>query len=169
MFYSALTNGFYDSQIHGQNMPEDAIEISDELYKKVLEEELQGKKIIPDENGSPIAVERFFTDEELSAEARIKRNQLLFDSDHTQLPDSPYNFEEWAIYRQALRDVPQQSSFPHDIKWPQKPNKQRYFMAILSHSNGIEGATLTVTTNPAQNLDKLKAMQVPLPFATFIF
>jgi len=27
----------------------------------------------------------------------------------------------WATYRQALLDVPQQSGFPHDITWPTKP------------------------------------------------
>jgi hypothetical protein len=28
---------------------------------------------------------------------------------------------EWAAYRQALLDVPQQSGFPHNIVWPTKP------------------------------------------------
>lgn len=28
---------------------------------------------------------------------------------------------EWAAYRQALLDVPQQSGFPHDVTWPTKP------------------------------------------------
>ena len=27
----------------------------------------------------------------------------------------------WSAYRQALLDVPQQSSFPYDITWPTKP------------------------------------------------
>ena len=27
----------------------------------------------------------------------------------------------WADYRQALRDIPQQSGFPGDIDWPVKP------------------------------------------------
>jgi len=39
-------------------------------------------------------------------------------------------------------------------------------MAILSHTNGIDTSTVTVTTGTAENLDELKAMQVPLPFAT---
>lgn len=25
---------------------------------------------------------------------------------------------EWADYRQALRDIPQQDGFPHDVTWP---------------------------------------------------
>ena len=28
----------------------------------------------------------------------------------------------WSAYRQALLDVPQQSSFPYDITWPTKPS-----------------------------------------------
>jgi hypothetical protein len=28
---------------------------------------------------------------------------------------------EWAAYRQALLDIPQQSSFPHNVVWPTKP------------------------------------------------
>jgi len=28
---------------------------------------------------------------------------------------------EWATYRQALLDVPQQSGFPHNVTWPQEP------------------------------------------------
>lgn len=28
---------------------------------------------------------------------------------------------EWATYRQALLDIPQQDSFPHNIAWPHKP------------------------------------------------
>jgi hypothetical protein len=29
--------------------------------------------------------------------------------------------QEWATYRQALLDVPQQAGFPHDVVWPVKP------------------------------------------------
>lgn len=28
---------------------------------------------------------------------------------------------EWAEYRQALRDVPEQAGFPYDVKFPEKP------------------------------------------------
>lgn len=54
--------------------------------------------------------------------ARDKRNRLLRDSDWAVLPDAPAsNEQEWRDYRQALRDVPQQSGFPDDITWPTKP------------------------------------------------
>lgn len=55
---------------------------------------------------------------------RLKRDNLLLSSDHTQLVDSPLNSEEkqvWRVYRQALRDLPQQSGDPDNIIWPEKP------------------------------------------------
>lgn len=39
-----------------------------------------------------------------------KRNRKLLASDWTQLPDCPLSDskkQEWAVYRQALRDIPQ--------------------------------------------------------------
>ena len=29
--------------------------------------------------------------------------------------------QAWAVYRQALLDVPQQDGFPHNVSWPSKP------------------------------------------------
>jgi hypothetical protein len=53
---------------------------------------------------------------------RTRRNQLLAASDYTQLPDNthPKKFE-WAVYRQALRDLPQQPGFP-TVDFPKDPN-----------------------------------------------
>ena len=63
------------------------------------------------------------TDEEVAADVIAIRDALLIDTDWTQLPDVPEETRAlWADYRQALRDVPQQDGFPHDINWPEKPN-----------------------------------------------
>jgi hypothetical protein len=54
---------------------------------------------------------------------RTQRNFLLEKSDWTQLPDSPLNQEkkeEWILYRQALRDITNQSD-PKWIIWPTIP------------------------------------------------
>ena len=62
------------------------------------------------------------TTEELTQYARAQRDQLLAESDWTQLPDVPAAIKDaWAVYRQALRDVPQQSGFPANIVWPTRP------------------------------------------------
>ena len=53
---------------------------------------------------------------------RKRRNELLQQSDWTQLPDVPIETrEQWAAYRQALRDVTQQPGFPNDVEWPEPP------------------------------------------------
>jgi len=54
-------------------------------------------------------------------EARKERDALLAESDWTQVLDAPVDAEAWVAYRQALRDVPEQSGFPGDIEWPQIP------------------------------------------------
>lgn len=58
----------------------------------------------------------------LASQVRDRRNQLLTESDWTQAADVPQSLKDaWAPYRQALRDVPQQTGFPTDIVWPTKP------------------------------------------------
>ncbi len=51
---------------------------------------------------------------------REERNALLAACDWTQLPDAPVDAGDWAVYRQALRDITQQSD-PFAIEWPQEP------------------------------------------------
>jgi hypothetical protein len=51
-----------------------------------------------------------------------QRNALLANSDWTQLADVPLSAEkkaQWATYRQALRDITDQSGFPDQINWPE--------------------------------------------------
>ena len=54
-------------------------------------------------------------------EIRSERNRKLSESDWTQLTDSPVNKTTWATYRQALRDITNQSKFPSEITWPVSP------------------------------------------------
>jgi hypothetical protein len=54
---------------------------------------------------------------------RSQRNTLLAQSDWTQMPDSGViNKEDWLVYRQALRDVSKQLSFPWSVNWPVAPS-----------------------------------------------
>jgi hypothetical protein len=52
---------------------------------------------------------------------RTERNQLLAECDWTQLPDAPVDVQAWAVYRQELRNVPDQPTFPWNVTWPTKP------------------------------------------------
>ena len=57
-------------------------------------------------------------------EANNTVKSLLSDSDWAMLPDVPMTNgkkTEWIEYRRALREVKYQAGFPHDIKWPSKP------------------------------------------------
>jgi hypothetical protein len=56
----------------------------------------------------------------LAAEERAKRNALLAETDHYALSDVTMS-SDMTAYRQALRDVPQQTDFPTSINWPTKP------------------------------------------------
>ena len=63
--------------------------------------------------------------ENVAAEVRAKRNELLAATDWTQLADSQLDEEAQAAmraYRQALRDIPQQEGFPLSVEWPEEPN-----------------------------------------------
>ena len=51
--------------------------------------------------------------EALAIQIRAKRDQLLRESDWTQLPDAPVNQTVWATYRQLLRDLPEVAGFPN--------------------------------------------------------
>ena len=51
---------------------------------------------------------------------RARRDKLLSASDFTQLPDTPHNKHDWAVYRQALRDITNQPD-PLNIVWPVPP------------------------------------------------
>lgn len=60
--------------------------------------------------------------ESLADRIRQARNSRLQDCDWTQLADAPQAIKDkWASYRQALRDVPQQSGFPINVQWPTQP------------------------------------------------
>ena len=60
-------------------------------------------------------------DAEQAKNVRAERNRLIAESDWTQLADAPVDNLAWALYRQALRDLPLQDGFPWDIVYPTKP------------------------------------------------
>lgn len=57
-----------------------------------------------------------------AAEVRTERNTKLASTDWTQASDVPQAVKDsYVSYRQALRDVPNQSGFPNEITWPVAP------------------------------------------------
>lgn len=70
MFYHAKTNGFYDPKIG--TVPDDAIEISDEKYKELMDGAATGLMISSDDRGNPILKQQ---DEPSDAEKAERRNR----------------------------------------------------------------------------------------------
>ena len=65
------------------------------------------------------------TNEQLETEVRIERGQRLDESDFTVLPDSPLSdskIAEWKTYRQALRDLPANTTDWANPPYPTPPS-----------------------------------------------
>ncbi|WP_042858205.1 tail fiber assembly protein [Dickeya sp. NCPPB 3274] len=125
MFYSKSSNGFYSKEVNGDNIPGDAVAIGDDYYQHLLSEQALGNTIIFDELAKkPIAVTPAPVSETQLAEAvRRQRDNLLLASDWTQVPDAPVDQQAWRSYREVLRQVPEQTGFPHNVEWPALPGK----------------------------------------------
>lgn len=54
VFYSPTAGGFYTREIHGDNIPADAVEITEAEHAALLEGQSMGKIIVADESGRPI-------------------------------------------------------------------------------------------------------------------
>lgn len=52
---------------------------------------------------------------------RTLRDLKLRETDYTQLPDYPHDPLPWQEYRQALRDLPANTSDPRAPEWPDEP------------------------------------------------
>lgn len=62
--------------------------------------------------------------DDAAAQVKKKRDFLLYESDWTQIPNNPLTNEQqqaWAVYRQELRDIPQQAGYPFNVDWPIAP------------------------------------------------
>lgn len=83
------------------------LDVGNRHYRELVE---QGIEIAPYVEPAPTA-----------EQVRSERDRLLAESEWTQVADAPVDQAAWATYRQALRDVPQQAGFPHDVVWPEQP------------------------------------------------
>ena len=71
-------------------------------------------------------VSNLLNDDEVSDELylirmRLWRNKELTRTDWTQVADAPVDQAAWAVYRQALRDLPASNADPREIELPIEP------------------------------------------------
>jgi len=133
-FYSPSTGCTYLPAIHGENIPDDAVEISENVFELVIANPEQGKIRAHDEKGLPYLVdapvvtpdpgvtERTWRDAELSSVIWLRdrhRDQLDIGSDTTLTVEQ---FAELLLYLQALRDWPQSADFPDSQHRPLAPD-----------------------------------------------
>ncbi|MBB6153710.1 hypothetical protein HDC30_000904 [Pseudomonas sp. JAI115] len=134
MFYSPSTAGFYNAEIHGDNIPEDAVEITDALYAELIDAPSRGKCIAMAEDGLPMLadppspsaetlaiIERAWRDTELAiTDARVSRHRDELESS-SPCTLSAEEYGELQQYRRQLRDWPQASAFPRHGLRPAQP------------------------------------------------
>ena len=89
---------------------------SDGNYYELTPEEKNKQK-----RSSPTLTREQAKFEAASGRVRYERNRFLEETDRFALQDRTMS-QEMIDYRQALRDVPQQEGFPHEVIWPEKPS-----------------------------------------------
>ncbi len=98
------------------------VPVEDNLVNQPLKVEKNGDEYI-------LSVDAQAKLEQAWQDLRSRRNQLLRDSDWTQMPDSPLAQEArliWSEYRQKLRDLPKEVTVTSlqdfdSLSWPIKP------------------------------------------------
>lgn len=89
VFYSPTTGGFYIRDIHGDNIPADAVEITEAEHAALLEGQSQGNAVVADENGRPILQDPPpLTPEQIVAQYTAAVQQHLDDFARTRNYDS---------------------------------------------------------------------------------
>ncbi len=96
----------------------EAIPLTREPYTIYTTEWVKGADLIYREEIVTTVVDEAARDEAAATAIRAERDRLLRASDWTQVADAPVDQEAWALYRQALRDVPEQVGFPVAVEWP---------------------------------------------------
>lgn len=82
-----------------------------------------------DANGNPITIDQALVDAAAAEievevqwkELRHERNRLIAETDYLALSDATLS-EDMRTYRQALRDLPDNTSDPANPTWPVKPS-----------------------------------------------
>lgn len=75
----------------------------------------------PDANGVLQWTVTDLSDDDKATNFRNQRDILLEETDWMVLSDSSTPSQAWLDYRQALRDISDQSGFPTSVTWPTKP------------------------------------------------
>jgi hypothetical protein len=95
-------------------------------------------------------------------EVRAKRNQLLLETDWTQVADVQVDKQIWAEYRQALRDITTQAGFPFDVIWPSqhKSVQPEIVQELPPVSTTQESVPVEVVSEPAGSSESIDSINI---------
>ncbi|MDT7084455.1 tail fiber assembly protein [Citrobacter europaeus] len=132
-YYSNETNGFYDSEINGDDIPQDAVEITDETWMELLSGQEEGKIISADENGYPVLTDQPpLSHEELVQVTENERQRLLTHADAVMLDwrtelmlgeisdANKAKLSAWMAYKNEIKAV-DLTTAPEHVNWPVPP------------------------------------------------
>jgi len=125
-YYSATTNGFYDSQVHGDIKPDDCVELTEKQYVALINGQSAGLVITVDADGAPVLIERVLTPKQIGDAERLWRDDELKRVDieirKVEDPLEAFNALAWRRYAVLLRDWPIFDDFPDSTKRPVAPD-----------------------------------------------
>ena len=90
------------------------------VYRDGVEQQSDGKWYTKYSVAEMDADAKAAKDAQVAANVRDSRNRLLAETDWRFRSDMTPS-QAWKDYCQALRDVPAQAGFPHNVTWPNKP------------------------------------------------
>ena len=133
MYYSAKRNAAYDHPSNYLDFPDDAVEISDQVYHDIFIARPMGKLVSPDANGYPKLIDMPEpTGSQLAEIKRRERDRQLREVYDVGIirakreerlgADVSDRISVLDAYAIALLDVPQQPGFPTEIQWPDIPD-----------------------------------------------
>lgn len=130
-YYSASNNAFYDSEINTV-LPEDSVEITDDVWRAMLVGQSDGQVIAADKDGMPSLTDRVLTKDELTAQNVAKKAELRAEADSIIAPlqdaadldmatdSETASLKLWKQYRVALNRI--NASTAEQISWPTVPS-----------------------------------------------
>ena len=131
-YYSPSVNAFYSVEINGSSIPEDAVEITDEVWVELLKQQSEGKVIAAGENGFPVANDAPpLTSAQLIEIAEGQKASLMAQATVAIAPlqdavdldeatdDEKSQLTAWKKYRVLLNRV--DTSTAPSIEWPIAP------------------------------------------------
>jgi hypothetical protein len=129
MLYSASARGFYSCDIHGDSIPRDAVDLTDEQYAELLAGQSAGRLIEPDANGFPALVDREILPPQVPVKVTMRQARLALLS--AGLLDS---------VEVAINSLPEPPRTAARIEWDFSSEvfRHRDFVLMLGNTLGLD-------------------------------